>query len=82
MSTISFHAERTVISYTFSHEYILHHLQHSRVSRVQQAFYTLIPEDELPQVHLQLARTLRGFILQPESRSPPEDLQDDTSIFV
>jgi hypothetical protein len=61
---------------------ILDHLWHSRVSRIQQACYTLIPEDELPLVHVQLARTLRGLILKPESGSPPEDLQDDTSIFV
>jgi hypothetical protein len=63
---------------------ILDHLWHSRVSRIQQACYTLIPEDELPSVHLQLARTLRGLILQPqpESGPTPEDLQDDTSIFV
>jgi hypothetical protein len=58
------------------------HLRRSRVSRIQQACYTLIPEDELPRVHLQLARSLRGLILQQQSESPPEDLQEDTSIFV
>jgi hypothetical protein len=54
----------------------------SRVSRIQQAFYTLIPDDEVALVHLQLARTLKILILKPDSEIPPEDLQDDTSIFV
>ena len=53
-----------------------------RASRIQQAFYILIPEDELPLVHLKLARTLKGLILPPELPSTQDDLQDETSIFV
>ena len=83
LSNASFHAERTVLSYTFSHEYPTRFNSSNAFSRMQQAFYTLIPEDQLPSVHLRLSRVFTKLVLQPGlGSSQAIDSQDDASIFV
>jgi predicted ATPase len=49
-------------------------------SRIQQAFYSLIPESDLPKVHLKLGRVLNELMQRLEESD--ENALDEATIFV
>jgi hypothetical protein len=51
------------------------------LSRIQQAFYTLIPESELAEVHLKLSRVLKRLRLR-SAQELDGNGQDDINLFV
>ena len=81
ISTESFHAERTSISYNFSHELNFFPLC-LIISRIQQAFFSLIPESELQLVHLKLCRVLNQLSRQDEKHIRMELEQDERNVYV
>lgn len=81
LSTESFHAERTVLSYAFSHEYSLSQETSEISSRIRQAFYNLIPKPELAEIHLKLSRVLKGLNLE-SPQEPDENGQHNVNLFV
>lgn len=81
ISTESFHAERTMISYNFSHE-LKFFLLCLIFSRIQQAFFSLIPESELQVVHLKLCRVLNRLNRRDEKRIIAEHEQDERNVYV
>ena len=80
LSTVSFHAERTILAYNFSHEYTLQKEKSNRGSRIQQAFYSLIPQSDLPAVHLKLSRVLNK--LMQRLQESDENALVEATIFV
>jgi len=69
------------MSYAFSHEYRFFQRSVNLHSRIQQAFYTLIPTSELEAVHLRLTRVLKRLYLG-RSEDSVQLPQNDVNIFV
>lgn len=81
MSTTSFHADETILSYSFSHEYP-YDLIDANHSRIQQAFFSLIPPAELIEIHYKLCQALTTLYFERAPERSGDNDQDDINIFV
>jgi hypothetical protein len=81
ISTTSFHAEITTLSYEFSHE-LSQVSPAANSSRIQQALFSLIPPDEVIHIHYKICQALAVVYAQDDPEESRDSEQDDVNVFV